>query len=86
MKSSGVGIGTSAVEVLNISQHGVWLYAHGKKYFLPYVEFPWFRDAKLTDIHDVRLLHGQHLHWERLDVDLDIRSLEKPERYPLKYR
>ena len=46
MKSSHVGTGTSAVEVLNISQNGLWLYVKGKEYFLPYDEFPWFRDAR----------------------------------------
>ena len=86
MKSSHVGTGTSAVEVLNVSQNGVWLYVKGKEYFLPYTEFPWFRDARLSDIHDVRLLHGQHLFWKHLDVDLDLKSLEQIDRYPLKYR
>jgi len=86
MKSSHVGTGTSKVEVLNISQHGVWLYVKGKEYFLPYEEYPWFQEARLHDIHDVHLLQGHHLHWKRLDVDLDIDSLEQPDRYPLKYR
>ena len=86
MRSSGVGIGTSAVEVLNISKNGLWLYVKGKEYFLPYAEFPWFRDARLGDIHDVQLLHGHQLHWKRLDVDLDLGSLEHLDSYPLKYR
>ena len=86
MKSSGVGTGTSAVEVVNISRHGVWLYVKGAEYFLPYDDFPWFREARVGVIQDVHLLHGHHLHWKRLDVDLDVSSLEQIERYPLRYR
>jgi len=78
--------GTSAVEVLSISANGVWLYANGREYFLPYAEFPWFKEARLSAIHRVRLLHGHHLRWEDLDVDLDLDALEHLERYPLKYR
>jgi hypothetical protein len=77
------GITTSAVEVLNISIHGLWLYVKGKEYFLPYDEYPWFKKARLFEIHDVKLLHGEHLHWRKLDVDLALESLEHPEKYPL---
>jgi len=39
MKSKTLGKSTSKVEVLNIDVHGIWLYAQGKEYFLPYEEF-----------------------------------------------
>lgn len=86
MKSSNVGTRTSAIEVLNISPNGIWLFVKGKEYFLPYAEFPWFKDAALSEVHHVRLLHGYHLRWDKLDVDLDLDSLEHPQRYPLKDR
>jgi hypothetical protein len=37
-------------------------------------------------VHNVRFLHGRHLHWPDLDVDLEVDALEHPERYPLAYR
>ena len=80
------GTSTSKVEVLNISSHGVWLYVRRKEYFLPYEDFTWFKDARLSEIYDVQLLHGHLLRWDALDVDLDLDSLEHPDRYPLKYR
>lgn len=86
MGSSSVGTGTSAVEVLNISANGIWLYVKGKEYFLPYEDFPWFKGARVSEIQRVRLSHGRHLHWADLDVDLALDSLEHPEHYPLKYR
>ena len=73
------------VEALNISSHGIWILAKGREYFLPYSEFPWFKNARLSDIRNVRLLHGYHLFWKSLDIDLDLDSLEHSERYPLKY-
>jgi len=32
----------------------------------------------------VQLLHGYHLYWPELDVDLEIDNLENPEKYSLK--
>jgi len=32
-----------------------------------------------------QLLHGYHLYWPDLDVDLEIDNLENPEKYPLKF-
>ena len=55
----------------------------GKEYFLPHDDFPWFRDAKLSEILRVELLHESHLYWPDLDVDLSVESLEHPDRYPL---
>lgn len=86
MKSSSVGTSTSEVEILNVSRNGVWLYAKGKEYFLPYAEYPWFEAASISELQRVRMLRGQHLRWDDLDVDLDLESLQFPERYPLKYR
>ena len=85
MRSSSAGTSTSAVEILNVSTHGIWLYVKGKEYFLPYKEFPWFREARLSQISKVTLLHGHHLHWPDLDVDLELDCLEHAEHYPLKY-
>ena len=80
------GTTTSDVEVLNISIHGLWLYVKGKEYFLSYKEYPWFKNARLSEIHNVQLLHGVHLYWPKLDVDLSIESLEHPEKYPLTFQ
>ena len=85
MKSAPLGTSTSRVEVLSVSPTGIWLYVKGKEYFLPYADFPWFKDARLSEIRKVRLLHGHHLFWGDLDVDLDLDSLEHSDRYPLKY-
>lgn len=43
-------------------------------------------NAKLGDIYNLKLLHGSHLHWPALDVDLELASLQDPEKYPLIYK
>ena len=85
MKSPKLGTRTSDVEVTNIDRHGFWLFIKGKEYFLPYEEYPWFKDARIRDILNVELLHGNHLHWPDLDVDLSLNTLEIPHKYPLIY-
>lgn len=37
---------TSYVEVTNISNHGIWLYIKGTEYFLPFEDFPWFKERR----------------------------------------
>jgi hypothetical protein len=85
MTSLTHGTGTSRVEVGNIDQHGLWLLVEDKEYFLPYEGFPWFRKAIVDQILNVELLHGNHLHWPDLDVDLSLDSLNQPESFPLIY-
>ena len=78
-------MGTSRVEVMGVSPHGLWVSVREKEYFLPYEEFPWFQDTRLSEIYHVQLVHGHFLRWKDLDVELALDSLEHPDRYPLKY-
>lgn len=87
MRSSKPGKRTSApVEIQNVSPRGLWILVGDREYFLPTDEFPWFRHATLDELADVRLHHGVHLRWPRLDVDLALDSLERLEAYPLRSR
>ncbi|MFI5361659.1 MAG: DUF2442 domain-containing protein [Elusimicrobiota bacterium] len=86
MRSSAPGRSTSNAEVQNISQNGTWLLVQGTEYFLPHADYPWFKEAKLAAIYNLKLLHGTHLHWPDLDVDLELESLQRPDRYPLVYK
>lgn len=83
MKSSRSGTATSAVEVTNISQHGFWLFHEGREYFLPYDEYPWFREATVAMICRVEDHRGGHFYWPDLDVDLSLEILRHPQEFPL---
>jgi hypothetical protein len=86
MTFSTPGASTSQAEVTNIDRFGFWLLAADKEYFLPYKDFPWFQTATVDQILNVQLLHGDHLHWPGLDVDLSLDALAKPEAFPLIYK
>ena len=70
----------------NITPFGIWLFVKEKEYFLSYKQYPYFKDQTLNSIQNVQLLHGYHLYWPDLDVDLEIDNLENPEKYPLQFR
>jgi hypothetical protein len=71
---------------MNISRHGIWLLVKNKEYFLPYIDFPWFKDVKINAIFEVKLLHSHHLYWPQLDVDIELASLENLTQYPLIFK
>ena len=84
MNLSAPGDTTSAVEVTNISAHGIWLLAHGQELFLPYQEFPWFKDQPVRIIMNVEEQAPDHFYWPEIDVDLTREIIEHPERFPNK--
>jgi hypothetical protein len=74
---------TSVVEVTNVSVHGFWLLLGDRELFLSFADFPWFKDASIGHLTHIGLPQPHHLHWPDLDVDLDLESIEHPERFPL---
>ncbi len=83
MTSVAPGTRTSEVEVTNVSKHGFWLLIRDQEVFVPFTEFPWFRDAPIGQLLNVQLPSPHHLYWPDLDVDLAVDSLFHPERFPL---
>jgi len=84
MSSLAHGNNTLAVEVTNISTHGVWLLAHDKELFMSYDDFPWFKDQVVKAIFNVEEPFPGHFYWPDIDVDLTEEMIEHPERFPLK--
>jgi len=74
------------VSVENITPFGIWLYVKEKEYFLSYKDYPYFREQTVKSIQNVQLLHGYHLYWPDLDVDLEIDNLENPGKYTLQFK
>jgi hypothetical protein len=84
-KSSKGGATTTGVEVVSIGRHGFWLSLEGRELFLAFAEFPWFANAAVRQILNVRVPSPDHLYWPDLDVDLSLESIEHPERFPLRF-
>jgi hypothetical protein len=83
MKSASRGDDTSQVEVSGISTHGIWLYLGDRELFLPFRDFPWFRNASVAGVLHVERPQPNHLYWPDLDIDLDVESILDPNRFPL---
>ena len=76
---------TSKFLIFVSEQCDIWLFTvndHRSIPILTYEKFPWFKKASVMDICKVKLLHGYHLYWPALDVDLELSSMENLENYP----
>ena len=84
MNSPMPGKITSEVEVTHISAYGIWLLAHGEELFMPYEDFPWFKEQPVEAILKVEQLSTDHYYWPMIDVDLSKEIIKNPARFPLK--
>lgn len=84
MNSKQPGTHISPVEVTHVSGHGIWLLVEDRELFLPYVDFPWFREAAIGKVLNVEQPSPDHFYWPDLDVDLGLETIEHPEKFPLK--
>lgn len=73
-------------EVTNISPYGIWILTNNKEYFISYKDYPVFETASIKQIANVTTDCSGNLHWDELDADIELESLENPEDYPLVYR
>ena len=49
-----------------MSQHGFWLLLDGREPFLPFDEFPWFRQATVDAIIQLERPAPEHPYWPAL--------------------
>ena len=77
------GTSTFPVEVTKVSRHGLWLLVGDEELFLPFEQFPWFRDASIEEISVVERQTADHLYWPLLDIDLSVESIRNPAAFPL---
>lgn len=77
------GTAISEVEVTLVSKQGFWLLLEEEELFVPYAEFPWFRNATVEGLMNVAHLSRDHLYWPLLDIDLSVESIRKPGDFPL---
>ena len=86
MKSGQSGTSTLVSDVTNINPTGFWLLADEHEYFVPFDDYPIFRNATIEQIFAVKRSGPGQYHWPLLDADIELEALDHPERYPLVYR
>ena len=75
MKSERGGETILEAEVTQIDKYGIWLLIGEKESFLPFENYPAFRDASVGAIQNVELLTNNHLHWPDLNLEISLESL-----------
>ena len=86
MQTGASTLVATKTEVTNISPFGIWILTNDKEYFINYKDYPVFETATVKQIADVTTDFAGNLHWEELDADIELESLENPDNYPLIYR
>jgi len=71
--------------VSNICQTGFWLLVNDKEYFVPFDQYPDFKNASIEHIFAVKQLSPTQFYWEDIDCDIELGALEKPDQFPLTY-
>ncbi|MFA7576932.1 MAG: DUF2442 domain-containing protein [Candidatus Muiribacteriota bacterium] len=84
LKKCGKNI--SNYEISNINSNGIWIIINDYEYFINFKNYPEFKQANLNDIFLFEYNEPDHLYWEKLDIDIELDSLENPERFPLKFK
>ena len=82
-KSALPGKRTSDVEVTNVSEHGFWLLLETEELFVPFADFPWFKEVPVAKLSNVHRPQPHHLHWPDLDIDLAVESIRDLKKFPL---
>jgi len=75
--------GNEFISVENITPFAVWVFDGKKEYAIPFSEFPCLGKASVDDLMHPTLTNGFHLRWEDLDIDIDLRSLDHLEDFPI---
>lgn len=81
-----LGASISEVEVSMASNKGFWLLLGKEELFVPYNEFPWFKNATIEEISSIEWPTPDHLYWPLIDVDLSVESIRNPSKFPLRSR
>ena len=77
------GIATLTAEVTNVSKHCCRLLLDDEELAIQFSDFPWFKSATIEQLSVIERPTENHLYWPKLDVDLSVESIRRPEDFPL---
>ena len=73
-------------EITSISALGFWLLVDDREYFVPFADYPAFKDATVAQIYNLQQLGPGQFHWPELNADIELDALQHPERFPLQFK
>jgi hypothetical protein len=86
MSSGQPGNHISPNEVTNIEPLGFWILIEGKEFFVPFADYPIFKQATVQQLVNMKVTSPTQLHWPDLDADIELEALEIPDHYPLMWK
>jgi hypothetical protein len=86
MDSTKSGISTSDCNISGINDLGFWVLVENMEYFIPFSDYPGFKDSSVNQILKISFLPPSQLHWQELDMDIELSALRQPELFPLVFR
>jgi hypothetical protein len=72
--------------VTNINALGMWVLIDDYEYFVPFADYPGFKNATIDQINRVDFHPPDQLHWPLLNIDIELHALDQPENFPLIFR
>ncbi len=81
--TSNDNLSNTSVSVSMINAQGIMLSVLNHDYFISYNRIPWMKDAPIRSVLNVQMCGTEAIEWPELEVDLEIESLQHPEKYPL---
>ena len=86
MNLSQGGTSTSACNISGINDLGFWVLVEDKEYFIPFSDYPGFKESSVNQILNVRYLPPSQLQWEDIDMDIELQALVQPESFPMIFK
>jgi hypothetical protein len=73
-------------EITRIDRQGFWLLVDDREYYVPFDDYPAFRQATLAGIFAFQQQSPTQFHWPGLDIDIELDALAHPDRFPLVFK
>lgn len=86
MDSLKSGIGTSVCNIAGMNDLGLWVLVEETEYFVPFPDYPGFKESSAGQILNVKFLRPSHLHWDEIDMDIELQTLVQPESFPMIFK
>jgi hypothetical protein len=68
-----------------VSAWEIQVKSRDREYFVPFADYPAFRQATVEQIVNLHQPAPDQLCWPDLDIDIELPALDEPERFPLAY-
>lgn len=73
-------------EVTTSTAHGLWLWVDDREYFVPFADYPTFKQATIEQLFAFKRISPTQFCWETLDIDIELDALDHPEHFPLQFK